>query len=178
MLVGSEAIVIIISYIACLLLLCLAVSRLKMKTSDDYILGGRRMSLLLVALSLSADNIGGASTAGLAGYAYSTGSASALWYVFACALAMIPLSLLAPRIRRTLAVTIPEVIERRFGRSSAYFTAGLNLISSLCLISSQISASGIVIHAVTGINLRLAMVITAAVICFYTVIGGMIALIS
>ncbi len=175
MLVDSEALVIIVSYIACLLLLCLAVSRLRLKTSDDFILGGRRMGVALVALSLSADNIGGASTSGVAGFAFSTGSSAAVWYVLACALAMIPLSLFAPRIRRTLAVTVPEVIRRRYGKTPAVFTAALNMISSVCLISSQISAAGIVIHAVTGMNLRLAMVITAAVICFYTALGGMVA---
>lgn len=175
MLVNSEAIVIIVSYTFCLLLMCLAVSALKLKNSDDFIIGGRRMGIGLVALSLSADNIGGASTSGVAGFAFSTGSAAVVWYVLACALAMIPLAFFAPRIRRTLAVTVPEVIRRRYGKSSALFTAALNIISSVCLISSQISAAGIVIHAVTGMNLKLAMVITTVVICFYTALGGMVA---
>ena len=44
-------------------------------------LAGRRMGLFMVAFSLSANNIGGGSTTGLAQKAYGEWGMSAIWYV-------------------------------------------------------------------------------------------------
>ena len=59
----------------------------------------------------------------------------------------IPLAYFAPKIRKTMAVTIPEVVGRRFGKLSSNFTAVLSVLSLFCLTSSQIGASGAVINA-------------------------------
>ena len=122
----------------------------------------------MVAFSLSANNIGGGSTTGLAGKAFGTWGLSAIWYVLAASVAMIPLAFFAPKIRRTLAITIPEVVERRFGKVSSTFTAVLNILALFCLTSSQIAASGAVITTLTGIPLNVCLLIAGLVVIGYT----------
>ena len=119
--INSGALIIVAFYLIGMLVIGFIVGKLKIKTSSDYMLAGRRMGLFMVAFSLSANNIGGGSTTGLADKAFGSWGMSAIWYVLAASLAMIPLAYFAPRIRKTMAVTIPEVIGRRFGKGSSVF---------------------------------------------------------
>ena len=160
--------IIVAAYLIGMLLIGFIVGKLNIKDSDDYMLAGRRMGLFMVAFSLSANNIGGGSTTGAWGM-------SAIWYVLAASIAMIPLAYFAPKIRKTMAVTIPEVVGRRFGKGSSTFTAVLGVLSLFCLTSSQIAASGTVVATLTGIPTNVALVIAGLVVILYTTFGGMIA---
>ena len=138
-------------------------------------LAGRRMGLFMVAFSLSANNIGGGSTTGLADKAFGSWGMSAIWYVLAASVAMIPLAYFAPKIRKTLAVTIPEVVGRRFGKGSSVFSAVLNILALFCLTSSQVAASGSVVATLTGIPMNVCLIVAGIIIIVYTTLGGMIA---
>lgn len=173
--VNVFSLVIVIAYLVGMLLVGFIVGKLQIKDSKDYMIAGRRMGLFMVACSLSANNIGGGSTTGLAGKAYGTWGMSAMWYVLAASVAMIPLAYFAPKIRKTMSITIPEVISRRFGTASGTFSAVLNILALFCLTSSQIMASGSVVNVLTGIPLNVCIFIAAAVIIVYTTMGGMIA---
>lgn len=150
-------------------------NKLTIKSSHDYMLAGRRMGVFMVAASLSANNIGGGSTTGVAAKAFSGWGLSAAWYVLAAAIAMVPLAYFAPKIRKTMAVTIPEVVNRRFGNAAGTFTAVLNVISLFCLTASQIMAAGSVVSALTGIPLNVCILLSAFIIIVYTTLGGMLA---
>ncbi len=167
--------IIVVAYLIGMMIIGYVVAKLKIKTSEDYMVAGRRMGLFMVAFSLSANNIGGGSTTGLAGKAFGAWGMSAIWYVLTASIAMIPLAYFAPRIRKTLAITIPEVVERRFGKASGTFTAVLNILALFCLTSSQIAASGAVITTLTGIPLNVCLLIAGLVVICYTTLGGMIA---
>ena len=167
--------IIVASYLIGMLIVGFVVGKLKIKDSQDYMVAGRRMGLFMVAFSLSANNIGGGSTTGLAAKAFGTWGMSAVWYVLTASIAMIPLAYFAPKIRKTMAVTIPEVVGRRFGKFSSNFSAILNILALFCLTSSQIAASGGVVATLTGIPLNVALVLAGVVIILYTTFGGMIA---
>ncbi|OQB22762.1 MAG: Sodium/proline symporter [Firmicutes bacterium ADurb.Bin182] len=167
--------IVVAAYLIGMLVVGYVVGKFKIKNSEDYMIAGRRMGLFMVAFSLSANNIGGGSTTGLAAKAFGDWGMSAVWYVLAASLAMIPLAFFAPKIRKTLAITIPEVVERRFGKFSSTFTAVLNILALFCLTSSQVAASGSVISTLTGIPVNVCLFIAGAVIILYTTLGGMIA---
>ena len=167
--------IIVVAYLVGMLIVGAVVGKLKIKNSKDYLVAGRRMGLFMVAFSLSANNIGGGSTTGLAQKAFGDWGMSACWYVLAASVAMIPLAYFAPKIRKTMAITIPEVVGRRFGKFSSNFTAILSVLSLFCLTSSQIAASGTVINVLTGIPMNVCLVVAGLVIILYTTMGGMIA---
>ena len=129
--------IIVVVYMLAMMLVGWIVGKKQIKDSKDYMIAGRRMGLFMVAFSLSANNVGGGSTTGLAQKAFGDWGMSACWYVLAAAIAMIPLAYFAPKIRKTMAVTIPEVVGRRFGKLSCNFTAVLNVLSLFCLTSSN-----------------------------------------
>lgn len=168
--------IIVVTYLVGMLIVGALVSKLQIKNAKDYMVAGRRMGLFMVAFSLSANNIGGGCTTGLAQKAFGDWGMSAVWYVLAASIAMIPLAYFAPKIRKTMAVTIPEVVGRRFGKFSSNFTAILSVLSLFCLTSSQIAASGGVINAlIPSIPLNVCLIFAGIVIILYTTMGGMIA---
>ena len=167
--------IITVAYLLGMLLVGYLVGKLHIKDSEDYMIAGRRMGLFMVACSLSANNVGGGSTTGLAARAFSGWGMSAAWYVLAAAIAMIPLSYFAPKIRKTMAVTIPEVLGRRYGAFSSTLTAVLNIASLFFLTSSQVMASGSVVASLTGIPLNVCILIAGFVVIAYTTMGGLIA---
>ena len=171
----TTPILVVIGYMAIMMSIGFYVAKKQIKDSKDYMIAGRRMGLFMVAFSLSANNVGGGSTTGLAAKAFGDWGMSACWYVLAAAIAMIPLAYFAPKIRKTMAVTIPEVVGRRFGRLSCNFTAVLNVAALFCLTSSQIAASGVVISTLTGMPQNIALVMATVIVILYTTFGGMIA---
>ena len=86
------ALVVVVAYLIGMLVVGYIVGKTKIKDSKDYMIAGRRMGLFMVAFSLSANNIGGGSTTGLAAKAFGDWGMSASWYVLAASLAMIPLA--------------------------------------------------------------------------------------
>lgn len=95
--------------------------------------------------------------------------------MLAAAVAMIPLAYFAPKIRKVMAFTIPEVISRRFGNGVGTLSAILNVTSLFCLTASQILASGSVISSLTGLNLQFCIIIAGTITLVYTVMGGLMA---
>ena len=147
----------------------------KIKTSVDFMLGGRRLGVFFVAASLAANNVGGGSTTGVATRAFDGWGLSAGWYVLAASIGIIPLAYFAPKIRRTLAYTIPQVIRTRFGDVAGTTTAMLNIISLFCLTASQILASSTVVSILLGIHLNVAIFVSGIIMLIYTVLGGVVA---
>jgi solute:Na+ symporter, SSS family len=170
---NTGALVIVIIYLIAMLLVGWYTNKFLIKNSNDYMLAGRALPAIMVACSLAANNIGGGSTVGLASKAYGTWGMSAVWYVLAAAIGIIPMAIFAPKLRRVMAYTIPEVVGRRFGATSHIITAVLNIISLFCLTASQILASGIIISALVGINIKIAILIAGLFTVIYTVMGGL-----
>ena len=110
--IQTGALIIVLAYLVGMMITGYVVGKINIKGSADYLVAGRRMGLFMVAFSLSANNIGGGCTTGLAQKAFGAWGISAIWYVLAASLAMIPLAYFAPKIRKTMAVTIPEVVGR------------------------------------------------------------------
>lgn len=165
--------IIVIVYLVCMLGVGWYTNKFLIKDSADYMLAGRSLPAIMVACSLAANNIGGGSTVGLASKAYGSWGMSAVWYVLAAAIGIIPMAFFAPKLRRIMAYTIPEVVGRRFGTASHIITSVLNVLSLFCLTASQMLASGIIISALVGINIKVAIIIAGLFTLIYTVMGGL-----
>ncbi|MEK4025695.1 sodium:solute symporter family transporter [Sporosarcina sp. FSL W7-1283] len=148
-------------------------AKTKIKDSTDYHLAGRRLGPIMLAGTLAATEIGGGSSVGVASKAYGEWGLSAGWYVVSAGIAIILVSFVAPYMRRALATTVPEVIGRRYGKSSQLIASILSLVASSALTAVQITATASIVHVLTGFDLKLAIVISGAVVVFYTFLGGM-----
>ncbi|GKV66910.1 MULTISPECIES: sodium:solute symporter family transporter [Sporosarcina] len=148
-------------------------AKTKIKDSADYHLAGRRLGPIMLAGTLAATEIGGGSSVGVASKAYGEWGLSAGWYVVSAGIAIILVSFVAPFMRRAMATTVPEVIGRRYGKSSQLIASILSIVASSALTAVQITATASIVHVLTGFDLKLAIIISGAIVVFYTFLGGM-----
>ena len=156
------------------------------KSTDDisgYLLGGRRLSAPVAALSAGASDMSGWLLLGLPGAAFVSGL-SAGWIAIGLVIgALLNYLIVAPRLRvhteRTgNAITIPEYFEKRFeDRSHA-----LRVIASIVIIifftlytSSGLVAGGKLFETAFGADYALGLWVTAGVVLAYTLVGGFLA---
>ena len=62
--------IIVVVYMAAMMVVGMIIGKKQINDSKDYMIAGRRMGLFMVAFSLSANNVGGGSTTGLAQKAF------------------------------------------------------------------------------------------------------------
>ncbi len=162
----------VVAYLIFMLGLGFYAGKYRIKTSEDLILAGRRLGVILIAASLSANNIGGGSTVGVAARAFGVWGLSAGWYILTAALAMFPLAIVAYKARITKAWTLPEVIIR-YGTSSHVITSALQIVSLTTLTAMQILASGTIFAALTGLSFEWGVILATFVTTLYTISGGL-----
>lgn len=150
---------------------------------DGYLLGGRRLSAPVAALSAGASDMSGWLLLGLPGAAFVAGL-SAAWIVIGLFTgALLNYLIVAPRLRvhteRTGdSITIPEFFEKRFDDRSHT----LRVIASVVIIiffalytSAGIVAGGKLFESAFGADYALGIWITAGVVVVYTLFGGFLA---
>jgi SSS family solute:Na+ symporter/sodium/proline symporter len=156
------------------------------KSTDDidgYLLGGRRLSPWVAALSAGASDMSGWLLLGLPGAAYVAGL-SASWIAIGLFIgALANYIIVAPRLRvhteRTGdSITIPQFFENRFEDRSHV----LRVIASVVIIifftlytSAGIVAGGKLFESAFGADYALGLWITAGVVVAYTMFGGFLA---
>jgi solute:Na+ symporter, SSS family len=113
----------------------------------------------------------------LAGLVYTHGIAG-LWFDFAGALGLAALGLLlAGRVRREAAVTLPEIVGRAYGPAARWWAALLVLVSEIVWFALLTEATQVVLTAAFGIAPTRALVLSTAVFVGYTWLGGQFAVV-
>ena len=150
-------------------------------SSEEYFLGGRGLGPWLTALSAEASDMSGWLLMGLPGVAYFTGASDAMWTAIGLAIGTyLNWKLVARRLRRYSvvagdAITIPDFFSKRFhDRKNIVSTiSALIILVFFCVyVGSCFVTVGKLFSTLFGWDYHLTMVIGAAVVFAYTVIGG------
>lgn len=155
----------------------------KTRSASDYFLGGRRLSAGVAALSAGASDMSGWVLLGLPGYAYLAGM-EASWIALGLCIGVALNWLLSARRLRIYsfqlddAVTLPAYLHRRFQCPVPWLklSSGLFiLLFFLFYVSSGLIGAGKLFVAVFGFEYQLSVLLGAAIIIFYTLFGGFLA---
>jgi sodium/proline symporter len=150
---------------------------------DGYLLGGRRLSPPVAALSAGASDMSGWLLLGLPGAAFVAGLGAAWIAIGLFVGALLNYLIVAPRLRvhteRTGdSITIPEFFEKRFEDDSH----ALRVIASVVIIifftlytSSGLVAGGKLFESAFGADYAFGLWLTAGVVVAYTLFGGFLA---
>ncbi len=145
----------------------------KTETTEDYFLAGRNMGWFVVGASIFASNIGSEHVVGLAG-AGAGGKIPMLIYELHAWLVITLGWVFLPFYLRSGVFTTPEFLERRFNANTRWFLSVFSLVAYvLTKVSVTVYAGGIVIAELLGIEFWTGALITVILTGFYTVIGGM-----
>jgi len=145
----------------------------KQKDTEDYFLAGRNLGWFVVGASIFASNIGSEHVVGLAG-AGAGGKIPMLIYELHAWLVITLGWVFLPFYMRSGVFTTPEFLERRFNANTRWFLSVFSLLAYvLTKVSVTVYAGGIVISSLLGIDFWTGALITVILTGFYTVLGGM-----
>ncbi len=172
----------LIDYFVILLffLVLLYIGRLAAKrvlNNKDYLLAGKRVGKIPLALSMAATDLGGAGVVGAMALSYSRGIAGG-WWNFCAVPAWIILGLTIPKLFiKQQTSTVPELLEKRYDLRTRILAAILHLIGTTFAITAQTMVAAMIITSITGIPMTYSVLAATVVFVVYTTAGGLIAVI-
>lgn len=154
----------------------------KNSSTEDYYVGGRKLSSLHIGLSVVATDVGGGFSIGLGGLGFSLGL-SGSWLLFTGLIgAWLSGVLLIPKVsgiaRKKGFLSFPQYLEHVFDKRVALLAGVISAIGYVGFTSSQILAGAkLASSTFAGISINQALLIMGTVAIVYTVLGGLKAVI-
>ncbi|HHK41880.1 MAG TPA: hypothetical protein ENJ50_05625, partial [Planctomycetaceae bacterium] len=148
---------------------------LRVKTSGDYLMGGRRLPWWVQTGTFVATGIGTGVTIGAAGLAYRGGWAG-FTYPAAIGIGLIFVGSFYARMRRFEFMTLSEEIACYYDNDRLIFgfvNTSLYL-SQVAWMTVQIMGGGFVLSVVTGLSVPICMLITGGLIAATALPGGLL----
>lgn len=168
--------------LGCYLIVILTVSlsmRRYVEKAEHFIVAGRRMNVYLGIASLSATEFGIVTAMYAAELGYTNGFAGVTpGILLALAMLLVGLSgfVITP-LRNSGAMTIPELLDRKFGPRVRFYTALIIVLGGLLNMGIFLRLGGEFITLMTGIGTQhvvLVMFTLLLVVLLYTAVGGMV----
>ena len=148
-------------------------SSTRITSNTDFMVAGRRLGPLLMAGTLAATEIGGGSSLGVVQQGMENHGISSAWYIITMGFAFVILTFLAPKFRAATVKTVPEYFRRRYGKSAGLITAIIMVLPLIGLTAGQFIATSVILSTMLGISYQTAVIIVAAVVTIYSVMGGL-----
>src|SRR4051812_28716972 len=145
-----------------------------MKTSKDFFQAGRALPAWICGLAFISANLGAQEVIGMGASGAKYGIATSHFYWIGAVPAMVFLGIfMMPFYYGSHARSVPEYLKLRFDEK----TRGLNAISFavMTVFSSGISlyAVGLLLEAILGWNFMFSVLVSAAVVLVYVLLGGL-----
>ncbi len=156
-----------------LILVVIAIRHRKSRRGQDtYFVAGRNSRFAVVFGSLGATVIGGSATIGLTGLAARNGFAPVVWLLGGAAGLILAGFLVAPRATLSRVYTVPEYLDRYYGKGIRWGAAVIIVLSWTGVIGAQLIAAGWLLATVFPVSQPIASIVTGVVIAGYVWVGG------
>ncbi len=172
--------IVICLFVLVLIGVVIYVFKQKQDSSGDYFLAGRDATWIAIGASIFASNIGSEHLIGLAGAGASSGMAMAHWEIQGWMILILGW-VFVPFYSRSMVLTMPEFLERRYNSQSRTILSVISLVSYvLTKVAVTVYAGGLVFQQVFGIEelwgidfFWIAAIGLVLITALYTVVGGM-----
>lgn len=146
----------------------------RVTTSQDFVLAGRQLPLLLAASVTFATWFGSETIMGAPAMFVEGGVLAVIEEPFGSALCLFIVGAFFARpLYRLNIITFCDYFRIRFGRSAELLSALLVIPSYFSWIAAQLVAIGIVLSVVTDVPREYCIIGSAAIVMIYTLLGGM-----
>jgi len=171
-----------IGYLVMIILIGIYAARFSSKGISNFFIGGRKMSMLVVALSAVVSGRSAWLLLGVTGMSFTMGF-SALWAVLGYTVVEFFLFFFyAPRIRRFSerydCITLPDFFAERFGDHDGRLRSvvvAIIIIFMIAYVSAQFVAGGKAFHSSFNLSETQGILLTTVIVLFYTMVGGFLA---
>ena len=169
---------IIIVYFTVVLAIGLWIGR-NTKGGDDLFLAGRSLGWIAIGFSLFASNISSTTLIGLVGSAFDGGLFISNYEWMATVVLVFFVLVFVPIFLRSRISTIPEFLERRFGRKSRRYFSGLTIITNILVDTAGSLYAGAVVLQLffPDLDMWTTCIVLALVAGVYTAAGGLAAVV-
>lgn len=145
----------------------------KHRKLEDYLIGKKSFNWFIIGFAIFSANIGSEHIVGLAESGYQDGFNRGNVEI----MALIPLTLLgwlvAPYLIRRNIATIPEFIEKRYGKLTKWIVVSMSFLAYITTkISISLFAGAYLIHDLLGYDYYTSSLVLLIVAGVYTLIGG------
>ena len=153
------------------------INTLRVKTPDSFFVADRNSGALSTGGSLTATIIGGSSTLGMAGLAFSRGITGA-WWLLVGALGLFFLFFFVKKIKQYRVYTLPELLGNWYGETVRKAASVLIAFAWLGIVGAQAAAAGRLISTFFPGSVSFWILLSGAVFILYTMAGGQISVIK
>ena len=150
------------------------------KTTDstEYFLAGRNVGWIAIGASLFASNISSEHFIGLAGTGSSSGLAVGHFEWLAAFMVLFLGWIFVPFYLKSGVFTMPEFLERRYGKASRMYLTSVSIIAYVITkISVTLFAGGLLLNKILGWDMMTSAIVLIIVTGIYTIAGGLSAVI-
>ena len=167
------------AYLFLLMIYGLVIAHKKVKTADDMVTGGHRIPFIILVGSLLATWCGGGGITGNASIIYNGGPWVGAITFAAPPIGIILLYFIAGKVRKSNKVTVPEIMEARYGKAASIISALCVMLAYVGVLATQLKAAAdilVLLCSSSGVELShgLALTICTVVIVVITVGGGLV----
>ncbi|NOU18668.1 MAG: sodium:solute symporter family protein [Bacteroidales bacterium] len=168
---------VVLSYFALVIGISFLTKKIASKSSSEYLIAGRNLGVLVCAIVVAAEWLGGLSTIGVSEKAFNTKSLQPILYNISTAIGMLILGFtLAKHYRQNKVHTVSEMIENIFGKKVRTISAIAFLIAFITLAYVELTTFSHVLAPILHINWVWAVLLGSLITTIYMYIGGMHAL--
>ncbi|OLO09654.1 sodium:proline symporter [Salinicola sp. MH3R3-1] len=165
----------VIAYIVLMVVIGLYFSRRKVHDDTDFIVAGRSLSTLVLTATLLATFVGSGSIVGGASFVFQHGPGAAIFFFAGTPIAaLVVYFLLAQKMRRSRATTIPGLIEERFGPTARSIASLIILLAYVGIVSYQFTGAGQALNLAFGLPVWQGVLIAAAIMIGLATMGGLV----
>jgi SSS family solute:Na+ symporter len=150
-----------------------------MASGRGYFLAGQSLTWPMIGLALFSTNISTAHLVGMAQQGYMNGMVYGNLEWLAVPLLIVLALFFAPFYIRTQVATLPDFLEKRYDRRSRDWLAVVGILSAVLLHTGMALYSGAVLFSnLFDVPVKLSVPAVALLTVFYTVIGGLVAVVT
>jgi len=149
-------------------------ARRSVKTSLDFFLSGRSLPAWITGLAFVAANLGATEILGMAANGAQYGVYTVHWYWIGAIPAMVFLGLvMMPFYYGSKVRSVPEFLLHRFGPSSHLLSSIIFAVSAVLIAGVNLYALALVLKALLGWQLWVAIIVSGFFVLFYITLGGL-----
>lgn len=144
----------------------------KVKSAEDFYMGGRSSGVAIVSGTITGTIIGGAATMGTAQLAYSVGL-SAWWFTLGSGIGLIIMALFyAKPLRRSRLDTIPQFLVMHYGAEAGPLTSIASSLGIFFSIVASIMTAVSLLSTIFGMSVWAAVFSVIFIVLCYVFFGG------
>lgn len=178
---GIGDIIVLIIYVVGMLAIGV-ISKNKINSMDDFILGGKRFNKFALTGTIMATMVGSGMMMGAAGSAYTSGATgSQTWIYIGFGIGLIWMGVMSKRIRKTGARSLSEAVSTAFGIPARLTSAIVVVVYAAALVALNVAGLRTIILYIFGNTLDMSMefatLLAVLIPIAFTAMGGFFAVV-